>query len=191
MKMLLSNEYWFGPRTTITSQKRRRHLEIFCVRFLWRRGDPSRKKKPSSHLVVFWIDPTAISYDFVQIISDNEVNQTVWLENLYRDSTLVWGLGSRTKAWVVVLHSVSWDPHNNNQGWKEDSLRNSLRSLGLASKSPAAAAAKTSFSCSYLWNGTFQRRGQQQAKSLVNMNFSNYGRQNSLKMGFVWFLWVF
>ena len=94
--------------------------------------------------------------------------------------------GSRTKAWVVVLHSVSWDPHNNNQGWKEDSLRNSLRSLGLASKSPAAAAAaKTSFSCSYLWNGTFQRRGQQQAKSLVNMNFSNYFIQNRVGLIFM------
>ena len=113
------------------------------------------------------------------------MNQTVWLENLYRDTTLVWGVLE------PKLHSVSWDPHNNNQGWKEDSLRNSLRSLGLASKSPAAAA-KTSFSCSYLWNGTFQRRGQQQAKSLVNMNFSNYSTAIfSFKMGFDWFLWVF
>ena len=80
----------------------------------------------------------------ILIIRDNEVNQTVWLKNLYRATTLVWGVLE------PKLYSVSWDPHNNNQGWKEDSLRNSLRSLGLASKSPAAAAAKTSFSCSYL-----------------------------------------
>ena len=177
MKMLLFDKYWFGSRTTkFLSQKRRRHLAIFCIRFLWR-GGPIQKKekitiskeKPSSGILHrsncnwLWLRP-------------NYKRQWSEPDCLARKS-LSWyyvGLGgSRTKAWVVVLHSVSWDPHNNNQGWKEDSLRNSLRSLGLASKSPAAAA-KTSFSCSYLWNGTFQRRGQQQAKSLVNTNFSNY-----------------
>ena len=59
MKMLLFDKYWFGSRTTkLLSQKRRRHLAIFCIRFLWRGGpiqekrrDHYLKKKPSSGIL--------------------------------------------------------------------------------------------------------------------------------------------
>ena len=45
MKMLLFDKYWFRSRTTKSlSQKRRCHLAIFCIRFLWQ-GGPIQKKE--------------------------------------------------------------------------------------------------------------------------------------------------